>query len=292
MKYIREYQVFEASATATALTAEQIKWLDECADGEWKLNPQTGLVDINGDFYCSEQGLIDFKGVKFGKVSGGFYCSDNQLTSLEGAPQTVGGDFYCGVNQLTTLVGAPKTVGGGFRCNHNQLTSLEGAPQTVKGDFYCSSNQLTTLEGAPKTVVGNFDCRSNQLTTLVGAPQTVVLGSFYCSDNQLTTLEGAPQSVGWNFDCRSNQLTTLVGAPQSVGGRFNCDGNTVSETTLAAIFALMKKGMAYQQALEEHWPEMADEDRVLMYKEMPNLPPEDGRKYKALATYGNIKNYL
>jgi hypothetical protein len=54
----------------------------------------------------------------------------------------------------------------------------------------------------------------------------------------------------------------------------------------------MKKGMAYQQALEECWPEMEDEDRVLMYKQMPNLPPEDIRKHQALATYNNIKDYL
>ena len=54
----------------------------------------------------------------------------------------------------------------------------------------------------------------------------------------------------------------------------------------------MKKGKPYQQALEEYWLKMADEDRVLMYKEMPNLSPEDTRKYKALATYNNIKDYL
>jgi hypothetical protein len=37
---------------------------------------------------------------------------------------------------------------------------------------------------------------------------------------------------------------------------------------------------------------MEDEDRVLMYKEMPNLSPEETRKYKALAMYNNIKGYL
>jgi hypothetical protein len=37
---------------------------------------------------------------------------------------------------------------------------------------------------------------------------------------------------------------------------------------------------------------MGDEDRALMYKEMPNLPPEEMRKYNALANYNNIKDYL
>ena len=54
----------------------------------------------------------------------------------------------------------------------------------------------------------------------------------------------------------------------------------------------MKKGESYQQALEEYWPKMGNEDRTLMYKQMPNLSPEETRKYKALATYGNIKGYL
>jgi hypothetical protein len=61
---------------------------------------------------------------------------------------------------------------------------------------------------------------------------------------------------------------------------------------LYSIFALIQKGKSYQQALEEYWPNMGDEDRVLMYKQMPNLPPEDARTYKALATYANIKGYL
>ena len=183
---------------------------------------------MDGNFNCRTWGLRDFKGVRFGNVSKDFSCRDNDLTSLVGAPQTVGGGFYCGDNGLTSLVGAPQTVGGDFDCDRNQLT----------------------------------------------------------------TLEGAPQSFGGSFDCSSNQLTTLVGAPKSVGRDFWCGDNPVSESTLEAIFALMKSGISYQQALEEYWPKMGDEDRVLMYKEMPDLSPEDIRKYKALATYNNIKDYL
>ena len=247
MKYIREYgQLFE---NTQELTQEQKDWLDECVSGTWQLSPQTGLVDVDWNFDCSKQDLTDFKGVRFGKVSGSFYCNRNELTTLEGAPQT---------------------VKGYFRCDWNQLTTLEGAPQTVKGDFSCERNQLTTLEGAPQTVGVHF----------------------YCSNNQITTLEGAPQTVGGEFHCYDNELTTLEGAPQTVGGNFICYNNPVSETTLKAIFALMKKGKGYEQALEEYWPKMADEDRVLMYKQMPNLSPEDARKYKALATYNNIKGYL
>ena len=230
MKHVTSYNLFESESEPirTVFTKEQLNWLDKCVEKSWKYNPSTGLVDVDGGFNCSRQGLTDFKGVRLG------------------------------------------TVGGGFDCRSNQLTTLEGAPQAVVGDFNCYNNQLTTLEGAPQTVDGSFDCSHNQLTSLVGAPQ----------------------SVDSSFNCYNNQLTSLEGAPKSVGSYFDCSGNPVTASTLAAIFALMKKGMGYQQALEEYWPEMADEDRTLMYKQMPDLSPEETRKYKALSTYGNIKGYL
>jgi hypothetical protein len=120
-------------------------------------------------------------------------------------------------------------------------------------------------------VDGDFDCSSKSLTDLKGVKFGEVSGGFFCYDNQLTSLEGAPQSVD---------------------GDFSCNNNPVSGETLASIFALMKKGKSYQQALEEHWPEMGNDDRALMYKQMPNLPPEEVRKYQALATVSRIKGYL
>jgi hypothetical protein len=204
MKYIKRYTVFEASTT---LTEEQIEWLDRCTTGRWNINQSTGLIDVDYNFHCNQQNLTDFKGVRFGHISSDFDCRDNQLTSLEGAPQTVGRHFYCSFNDLTDLKEAPQTVGGGFYCGENFLTSLEGAPQTVKGDFYCRNNP-------------------------------------------------------------------------------------VSEKTLASIFALMKKGKTYQQALEECWPNMDNEDRVLMYGDHSSLTPEEIRRYEALGTVNRIKNYL
>jgi hypothetical protein len=183
MKNLKTYsQLFESVGE---LTPEQIEWLDECIDGTWKINPRTGLVDVKGDFDCSEHDLTDFKGIRFGVVSKDFGCDYNQLTSLEGAPQKVGEGFYCNNNQLTSLVGAPQEVGERFRCDNNQLTSLVGAPQKVEGDFICEGNQLTTLEGAPQKV-GRY---------------------FYCSNNQLTSLEGAPREIGRHFNCEGNPVS-------------------------------------------------------------------------------------
>ena len=102
-------------------TEEQIKWLNECTEGTWKLNHQTGLVDVEGDFDCSGQDLSDFKGVRFGVVGENFYCSDNRLTSLVGAPRKVGESFFCWNNHLTSLVGAPEKIGESFFCQDNPV---------------------------------------------------------------------------------------------------------------------------------------------------------------------------
>jgi hypothetical protein len=95
-----------------------------------------GLVDVKESFWCRDQGLEDFLGIRFGKVRETFNCSSNQLRTLEGAPSEVGGDFLCRGNQLRTLEGAPSEVGGVFYCDRNPLISLEGAPEVIKYHFW------------------------------------------------------------------------------------------------------------------------------------------------------------
>ena len=114
MKHVKLFEDFSSQET---LTEDQRSWLDKCATRGWKLNSSTGLVDVDGDFNCVQQNLTDFKGVAFGQVKGYFDCRVNRLTSLVGAPLTVGMDFVCNNNRLTDLKGAPQTVGMNFICN-------------------------------------------------------------------------------------------------------------------------------------------------------------------------------
>ena len=165
---IKSYKEYMNESAGVDLTQEQKDWLNVCTKGTWQFNPQTGEVDVQGDFGCSRQGLDSFKGVRFGHVSGGFYCLNNKLTSLEGAPQSVGGDFYCSSNILTSLVGAPQSVDGSFSCSYNELTSLEGAPQSVGGTFYCSGNKLTSLKGFPMEIKGDINLNSNPIWNEIG----------------------------------------------------------------------------------------------------------------------------
>ena len=275
MKHIRPYGIFEASAAAAPapLTQEQIEWLNQCTEDTWKLNPQTGEVDVDGRFDCSEQGLSDFKGVRFGVVRGSFWCENNLLTSLVGAPQEVRGYFSCEDNQLTSLVGAPQKVEGDFDCHENLLTSLVGAPQEVGGDFDCYENLLTSLEGAPQDVRGRFRCDNNQLTSLVGAPRKI--GRYFnCENNQLTSLEGAPQKVG-------------------VGMSFYCSDNPVSEKMLKSIFGIMETGKGYLESVESLWPEIPVDDQALLYRpEFKWVGAKEAKKLQAVGRFNKIKGML
>ena len=139
------------------LNGEQIEFLNKFTKGKWVLNEKTGLVDIDGNFYCNDKKLKDFKGILFGEVKGNFYCHNNSLTSLVGSPQKVGGAFICRHNKLTSLVGAPQEVKGDFICRNNKIKSLVGSPRKVGGAFSCIHNRITSLEGAtPEVEYINF----------------------------------------------------------------------------------------------------------------------------------------
>ncbi len=172
---------------------------------------------VKGNLDLSDMGLTELPDLSTVTVLGSFYCFGNQLTSLVGAPKSVGGDFWCYNNKLTSLVGAPESVGGWFDCDNNQLTSLVGAPKSVGRDFYCRFNQLTNLVGAPESVSGSFYCSNNQLTSLVGAPESIG-GAFYCSSNQLTSLVGAPKSAGTYLFGKLNNPEEMI-APEYLAGK-------------------------------------------------------------------------
>jgi len=110
------------------LSLEQREFLDRSGGGDWSFNTSTGLVDVNGGFYCSCRGISNLRGIRFGSVRDSFDCSYNNLKSLEGAPHDVGGSFYCTGNSLESLAGAPETVGGSFLCDEFEIPPGEWNP--------------------------------------------------------------------------------------------------------------------------------------------------------------------
>ncbi len=64
------------------------------------------FIDGCIQLFDADDNKLDGKGTHW---EGDFYCSYSNLTSLEGAPKTVGGDFYCYDNNLTNEDHAPTT---------------------------------------------------------------------------------------------------------------------------------------------------------------------------------------
>lgn len=71
----------------------------------YTINPD-GSIDVDDDVDLPE---CKFKKLplQFNRVTGDFICSWNKLTTLKGAPQSVGGDFICRGNKLISLRGHP-----------------------------------------------------------------------------------------------------------------------------------------------------------------------------------------
>jgi len=156
MKYLKKFSLFES---VSELSAPQITFLNKGTQpgSTWSLNPETGLVDVDGDFMVGKTAITVLP-VSFGVVTGNFIFEEFKtgFISLKGSPIEMGGDFDCSNNKLTSLEGAPRKVGGSFNCSNNKLTSLRGAPLNVGGVFYCKYNPLTSLEGAPLKIGERF----------------------------------------------------------------------------------------------------------------------------------------
>jgi len=164
MKYLKTYdKLFEASQKLTQrLTQDQLDYLgihteEEADGGSWKINPSTGLIDIEGDFSVSFGNAIDLFDIKFGTITGNFRCGRNKITTLEGGPTKVGKSFTCEFNYLTSLVGAPEEVKENFLCTHNRLDTLEGAPMLVGGEFICDFFECPEGEWSMAWAAENID---------------------------------------------------------------------------------------------------------------------------------------
>ena len=151
MKHILPFVLFEAKAESlhSGLTKKQEGFLNRYTQGTWSVNPTTGLVDVQGNFDCSDKRLKSLSGISFGHVDGNFHCIHNQLTSLAGAPQTVRGDFSCFGNLLTSLAGAPQTVDWYFMCEEFKLDrgewNMEGWLEVLNTGTAAAKKLILTL---------------------------------------------------------------------------------------------------------------------------------------------------
>jgi hypothetical protein len=203
----------------------------------WSVNPETGLVDVKGDFVASRSEFFKggtLGGIKFGVVEGKFDVYAIGLTTLEGCPREIRkgapgygleGNFRCGNNKIENLIGGPIKVEGFYTLeNCYELKSLEGMPEEVGGYFSIQScREIGSLEGAQKLKATGFVCSNTSIKNLKGAPEALDgKQPYFKADNcyGLTSLEGAPKLVQdggirlpeYSFENCEN-LYTLEGLP-------------------------------------------------------------------------------
>ena len=188
-------------------------------DGVW-------VVKGNIDLFGKELVELPFKGITY-EVTRDFTCQNNQLTSLEGAPQSVGGDFYCHNNRLVTLYGAPKLVKGDFYAsffdkNGNGNTGYSSLIANLRNKII-ESNPLISLMGCPEEICGNLHIYNSNLVNFAGISSKIG-GKILCDGNPLTSLDDLPE--GWEEKlCDHNGekfITTLIRTPtnQTKGMQF------------------------------------------------------------------------
>jgi hypothetical protein len=52
MNHVKSWKLFESEEhTKSRLLPIHIKFLNECTEGTWSINPQTDLIDIDGNFH-------------------------------------------------------------------------------------------------------------------------------------------------------------------------------------------------------------------------------------------------
>lgn len=197
------------------ITSDEKFYIDSMCD-KYKISKYTinsdGSVDVDGDVVMEGFSFGSLP-LQFGKVTGNFSCGyTKKLTSLQGAPHTVGGSFYCILSDnLASLIGGPLTVGNDYVCSNNALITLEGSPNEINGSFKCGGNKLTSLMGCPSIILGNFHCASNRINTLLYVPE-IIGGGFTMQFNELeSTYSGnTDMEVGGVFHCNRNKLPQMI----------------------------------------------------------------------------------
>ena len=205
--------------------------------------------------------------------------------------------FRCSWNKLKNLIGGPEDVYEGYWAQDNELVSLDGAPRILRGSMFLRDNYLEDLRGAPEEVYGDFSCQNNMLKTMEGAPKKVSF-DFSCSENQLTNLVGIPEYVGSSIMLYDNEIVSLEGIDNlknldSLIGGSILDRNPLDKKVSKKILKTMvEKNLKYKQALKEIWEELDDEQKVVIYNDLPNITDQEKKAYGALKGYLGIKGLL
>ena len=134
-----------------------VSWLDKHGVIGYDVNPDTYVINVDGDVVLEETFYHNRLPFKFGDITGEFSAGSTGITSLHNGPNSVGGNFSCSHNSphgtnkgLTSAVGSPNVVGGTADYENNPITSIEGLPREVGKDLDLAGTKIKSLMGLNK----------------------------------------------------------------------------------------------------------------------------------------------
>jgi hypothetical protein len=199
------------------------KWLRRASITEFVIHDDLSVSVF--DVILSERQMKGYTElpIKFRKVNGNFEIRKVPLTSLKGFPDTVAGYVHVMESAITSLEGAPHSIGHGFSISDApNLVSLKGFPTEIGTSIALENcTALKTLEGFPSAVNGSVSldgCRA--LTSLKGLPRILPEDLSINDCSSLTSLEGAPEYISkWIQIHDASNLRNLRHLPNFSDGK-------------------------------------------------------------------------
>jgi len=144
MIYLQTYQMFESMQDG--VTPEQRALLNASCQhyqknnkmvqpkDAWWVDPETGLVNVGGNFILKDKWTEGLLGIKFGKIGGYFNVNGAGLESASELPREIGTHLNAGGNKFRTLEGIGY-VKMSISVEDNLLVSLEGLTKELLSSF-------------------------------------------------------------------------------------------------------------------------------------------------------------
>lgn len=120
----------------------------------YTIDPDTGVVNANGNVKIMNNFKDNLLPVKFGRISHDFSCIKSNIVNLHGCPDFVGVNFdvtYC--NEITNATGGPVFVGGTADYSDcTKLNSFIGMPKEIHRRLCVVNTAIPTMSMIHKHV--------------------------------------------------------------------------------------------------------------------------------------------
>ena len=180
MIYLQTYQMFES--LQDGVTPEQRALLNASCqfyqknnkgvqpEDAWWVDPETGLVNVGGNFVLKKGSTNGLLGIKFGKIGGYFNVIGAGLEDASELPREIGTHLNAEDNKFRTLEGIG-LVKKSISVDGNLLVSLEGIEKDLLGEFnhiLPTGIFLSKVQGAARNPVRSAFLRDDLEEVLSG----------------------------------------------------------------------------------------------------------------------------